>query len=127
MGAEIGATTSMFPYNKRMHDYLVATGREPIANLADTFREHLQADKGAEYDQTIEINLSELEPQVRYILERAVGSTGMCSAGQVVPSYVIDIRLPLMYIPVLENLISSNTVMHKACNSYPASSCWFCV
>ncbi len=31
MGAEIGATTSMFPFNKRMYDYLVATGREPAA------------------------------------------------------------------------------------------------
>ena len=38
MGAEIGATTSMFPYNKRMYDYLVATNREPIAKLADAFR-----------------------------------------------------------------------------------------
>ena len=38
MGAEIGATTSMFPYNKRMYDYLVATDREPIAKLADGFR-----------------------------------------------------------------------------------------
>ena len=34
MGAEIGATTSMFPYNKRMYDYLKATGREPAAKLA---------------------------------------------------------------------------------------------
>jgi len=38
MGAEIGATTSMFPYNKRMHDYLVATGRGGIAALADAFQ-----------------------------------------------------------------------------------------
>ena len=38
MGAEIGATTSMFPYNKRMYDYLCATDREPIAKLADGFR-----------------------------------------------------------------------------------------
>ena len=33
MGAEIGATTSMFPFNKRMYDYLVATGREPAAKV----------------------------------------------------------------------------------------------
>ena len=39
MGAEIGATTSMFPFNKRSYDYLVATGREPAAKLADAFRE----------------------------------------------------------------------------------------
>lgn len=64
MGAEIGATTSMFPYNKRMYDYLVATGREPIAKLSDSFREHLRPDEGCEYDQLIEINLSELEPHI---------------------------------------------------------------
>ncbi len=64
MGAEIGATTSMFPFNKRSYDYLVATGREPAAKLADAFRENLRADEGAEYDQVIELNLSELEPQV---------------------------------------------------------------
>eukprot|EP00899_Mesostigma_viride_P025603 jgi/Mesvir1/6227/Mv00905-RA.1 len=64
MGAEIGATTSMFPYNKRMHDYLVATDRKAIASLADSFRENLRADPGAIYDQVIEINLSELEPHV---------------------------------------------------------------
>jgi hypothetical protein len=45
MGAEIGATTSMFPYNSRMHDYLVATGREGSAKLADAFKENLRADE----------------------------------------------------------------------------------
>ena len=38
MGAEIGATTSMFPYNKRMYDYLAATGREQAAKLAESFQ-----------------------------------------------------------------------------------------
>lgn len=64
MGAEIGATTSMFPYNKRMYDYLVATGREPAAKLADLFRENLRPDEGCEYDQLVEINLNDLEPQI---------------------------------------------------------------
>ena len=64
MGAEIGATTSMFPYNQRMHAYLKATGREPAAKLADLFQENLRPDEGAEYDQNIEINLNELEPQI---------------------------------------------------------------
>ncbi len=64
MGAEIGATTSMFPYNKRMYDYLAATGREEAAKLAEAFQDNLKADAGAEYDQIIEINLSELEPQI---------------------------------------------------------------
>lgn len=64
MGAEIGATTSMFPFNGRMYDYLVATGREPAAKLADAFKENLAADEGAQYDKVIEIDLSSLEPQV---------------------------------------------------------------
>lgn len=51
MGAEIGATTSMFPYNHRMKDYLEATDRKSMASLADTYSEFLTADKGAEYDQ----------------------------------------------------------------------------
>ena len=55
MGAEIGATTSLFPFNHRMVDYLNATKRADIANYAKRFQHNLQADKGAEYDQTIEI------------------------------------------------------------------------
>lgn len=55
MGAEIGATTSMFPYNKRMYDYLVATERGGAAKLADSFRDNLKADEGASYDQLIEV------------------------------------------------------------------------
>ncbi|KAI1789673.1 aconitate hydratase [Ganoderma leucocontextum] len=67
MGAEIGATTSLFPFNHRMADYLNATNRSEIANYAQRFAHNLQADKGAEYDQTINIvcvNLSELEPHI---------------------------------------------------------------
>ncbi|EUC54052.1 aconitate hydratase [Rhizoctonia solani AG-3 Rhs1AP] len=64
MGAEIGATTSLFPYNERMGDYLRATKRGNIAEYAKSFQHNLQPDKGAEYDQTIEINLSELEPHI---------------------------------------------------------------
>ena len=55
MGAEIGATTSLFPFNHRMVDYLNATKRSDIANYAKRFQHNLQADKGAEYDQSIEI------------------------------------------------------------------------
>jgi aconitate hydratase len=64
MGAEIGATTSLFPFNHRMADYLNATNRSMIADYAKQFAHNLQADKGAEYDQVIEINLSELEPHI---------------------------------------------------------------
>lgn len=61
MGAEIGATTSVFPFNKRMGDYLVSTGRAGIAELAGQYKQFLSADKGAEYDRVIEINLSEVD------------------------------------------------------------------
>lgn len=64
MGAEIGATTSMFPFNDRMYDYLKATKRTDIGNFARDYAKELREDEGAEYDQLIEINLSELEPHV---------------------------------------------------------------
>ncbi|KAI5806236.1 putative aconitate hydratase mitochondrial precursor [Geopyxis carbonaria] len=64
MGAEIGATTSVFPFNKSMHDYLNATKRNDIGNFAKTYAAGLREDEGAEYDQLIEINLSELEPHI---------------------------------------------------------------
>lgn len=65
MGAEIGATTSLFPYNKRMSNYLAATGRKDIAAAADKFASSLfAADSGAKYDQVIELDLSTLEPHI---------------------------------------------------------------
>ncbi|KAJ3218254.1 Aconitate hydratase mitochondrial [Clydaea vesicula] len=64
MGAEIGATTSLFPYNKRMADYLVATKRSDIANLANSFQQNLVPDEGARYDSVIEIDLNTLEPHI---------------------------------------------------------------
>ena len=70
MGAEIGATTSVFPYDERMSAYLRATGRAAVADLADRNREHLQADPEVEqhpeavYDELIEIDLSALEPHI---------------------------------------------------------------
>jgi len=65
MGAEIGATTSVFPFNHRMADYLVATNREALSDEASKVKEQLLTpDEGCHYDQVIEINLSELEPHV---------------------------------------------------------------
>merc|ERR1719357_448558 len=64
MGAEIGATTSIFPYNERMGKYLKSTLRSDIAEACGQFQSMLDADAGAEYDQVIEINLTELEPHV---------------------------------------------------------------
>jgi aconitate hydratase len=68
MGAEIGATTSIFGYGKKMADYLRGTGRAEIADAADEIIEHLTGDAEVYanpekyFDQVIEINLSELEP-----------------------------------------------------------------
>ncbi|MCJ8738471.1 hypothetical protein PDJAM_G00036380 [Pangasius djambal] len=64
MGAEIGATTSVFPYNHRMRTYLEKTGRAEIASLADEYKDLLVPDAGCEYDQLIELNLSELKPHI---------------------------------------------------------------
>src|SRR3984957_2591006 len=64
MGAEIGATTSVFPYDHRMADYLRATGRKDVATLADAMTTHLSADKEVQatphayYDEVIDIDLS---------------------------------------------------------------------
>ncbi|KAF2814251.1 putative mitochondrial aconitate hydratase [Mytilinidion resinicola] len=64
MGAEIGATTSLFPFNDRMYDYLAATKRTEIGDFAREYAAELREDEGAEYDQLIELNLSELEPYI---------------------------------------------------------------
>lgn len=70
MGAEIGATTSIFCYDQKMADYLRGTSRKEVADLADTVREHLRGDDEVYanpekyFDQVIEINLSELEPHI---------------------------------------------------------------
>ncbi|KIW11536.1 aconitate hydratase, mitochondrial [Exophiala spinifera] len=64
MGAEIGATTSLFPFNDRMYDYLAATRRQHIGDFSRSYAAELREDEGAEYDQLIEINLSELEPHI---------------------------------------------------------------
>jgi aconitate hydratase len=64
MGAEIGATCSVFGYDANMATYLKATGRAAIAAAADKVAEHLRPDDGAQYDQVIEIDLSALKPLI---------------------------------------------------------------
>ena len=61
MGAEIGATCSVFPYDHNMAQYLKATGREAIADAADKVAADLRPDDGAQYDQVIEIDLDALK------------------------------------------------------------------
>ncbi|MDZ4840037.1 MAG: aconitate hydratase [Bacteroidota bacterium] len=70
MGAEIGATTSIFAYDEKMAAYLSSTGRAEVAEMANGLRSYLRSDDevyanpSAYYDQLIEINLDELEPHI---------------------------------------------------------------
>ena len=70
MGAELGATTSMFPYDRSMADYLVATNRLGLAEVADRYADILkpdpevEADPDSYFDQVVRIDLSTLEPHV---------------------------------------------------------------
>jgi aconitate hydratase len=70
MGAELGATTSVFPFDSRMATYLRATERADIARLAEEFRAHLTADPDVAadpkrfYDEIVEIDLDALEPHI---------------------------------------------------------------
>ena len=70
MGAEVGATTSIFPYDKNTAEYLRATRRDSVASIADSLKEELQADPEVErnptayFNEVIIIDLDSLEPQV---------------------------------------------------------------
>ena len=64
MGAEIGATCSVFGYDDNMAMYLKATGREAIADAASKVAADLRPDDGAQYDQVIEIDLAQLKPLI---------------------------------------------------------------
>jgi aconitate hydratase len=64
MGAEIGATCSVFGYDAEMAAYLRATGRADIAAAADAVRADLRPDEGATYDRLVEIDLSSLAPMI---------------------------------------------------------------
>ena len=70
MGAEVGATCSLFAYDEKMSAYLKATGRAEVASMADQIRDHLRpdddvmADPAKYYDQVLELDLSTLEPYV---------------------------------------------------------------
>ena len=68
MGAEMGATTSVFAYDDSMARYLAATGRQAVADLASKVDlaadKEVYADPAKYYDRVVEINLSELEPHI---------------------------------------------------------------
>jgi aconitate hydratase len=70
MGAELGATTSMFPYDERMAKYLRATGRGDLAPIAERYKHLIEPDQEVEanpdkyYERVVELDLSKLEPYV---------------------------------------------------------------
>jgi aconitate hydratase len=70
MGAELGATTSVFAFDKHMADYLRATDRSALADLAEKYGEHLRPDAevlanpSQYYDELVEIDLDKLEPYI---------------------------------------------------------------
>ena len=90
MGAEIGATTSLFGYDTHMEKYLKATNREAVADLANGIAEHLRADDEVNnnpehfYDEVININLSELEPHLNgpFTPDKATPISAMAAAAE---------------------------------------------
>jgi len=90
MGAEIGATTSLFGFDENMVKYLNATGRVEIANRASTIADYLRADPDVHsnpdvyFDQVVEINLSDLEPHLNgpFTPDRATPISQMVAAAE---------------------------------------------
>jgi aconitate hydratase len=86
MGAEIGATCSVFGYDANMSAYLSATGRADIAAAADKVASDLRPDAGAQYDQVVEINLDVLTPLINgpHSPDRAhkIGANGVGKAAR---------------------------------------------
>ena len=98
MGAEIGATCSLFPYDHRAALYLKSTQRDAIAALADQYAEHLQPDPEVEgapekfYDRVIDVDLDELVPHVvgphTPDLDRPVSELARCAEAEGYPLHV---------------------------------------
>ncbi len=86
LGAEIGATCSVFGYDANMSAYLSATGRADIAAAADKVASDLRPDDGAQYDQVVEINLDALTPLINgpHSPDRAhkIGANGVGKAAR---------------------------------------------
>jgi len=103
MGAEIGATCSLFPYDARSAAYLKATGREALADLADAHAEHLRVDPEVLdepeqfFDRVIDLDLDELEPHLvgphTPDLDRPISDVGRAAREE---DYPLDISYALV-------------------------------
>ena len=98
MGAEIGATCSVFGYDANMAAYLRSTGRAGIAEAADAVAADLRPDDGAQYDQVIEIDLSSLTPLINgpHSPDRAHKVGAAVGAEAVANGWPIDISSALI-------------------------------
>jgi len=103
MGAEIGATCSLFPYDEQSAAYLKSTGREALADLADAHAAHLRIDPEVPddperfYDRVIDIDLDELEPHLvgphTPDLDRPISEVGRAAREE---GYPVDISYALV-------------------------------
>jgi aconitate hydratase len=103
MGAEIGATCSLFPYDANAAAYLKATGREALADLADAHAEHLRVDPEVMddperyFDRVIDVDLDELEPHLvgphTPDLDRPISEVGEAARTE---GYPVDISYALV-------------------------------
>ena len=98
MGAELGATSSIFPYDARSAAYLKSTGREALADLADAHAEHLRIDPEVLedperfFDRVIDIDLDELEPHLvgphTPDLDRPISEVGAAARWRGIPGHI---------------------------------------
>lgn len=98
VGAELGATASVFPFNKRMADYLSSTSRSTIAEAAQQYRQPLLTpDADCKYDQLVEIDLASLEPHVNGPFSPDIAQTiSRLATCAMVASWPTDIQVSLV-------------------------------
>ncbi|KAJ9123658.1 hypothetical protein QFC24_003429 [Naganishia onofrii] len=99
MGAEVGATSSIFPYTRSMGEYLRLTGREGIARAAETGGGlYLRRDAGASYDRHIQIDLNDLEPHVNgpFTPDLSHSISTLSTAAEENPSWPTDLSAALI-------------------------------
>ena len=102
MGAEVGATTSVFPFNHRMSNYLKATGRSDIAGLAEKHINLLTADSGCEYDRYIEINLDEVFHSLFVTCMFIINDVLCCTCSW---NLMLTVLLHLILLTLFQNLV----------------------
>ncbi len=123
MGAEVGATTSIFPYDEQMSVYLKATGREKVARLADENIEALRADNEVSehpekyYDRIIEIDLDQLVPHIN-----GPFTPDLATPVDEMGKYIAEKDYPDIIDTVLIGSCTNSSYEDLACAAYVAGS-----